>query len=346
MRNNDRRYSGENVRSGGHSNVMFTLPPPKPILGNSSGARSIRNFVDRYATAGTARILLYGETGTGKELAVRHLHHRSSRTHGPFVPVNCASFAPTLAESELFGHERGAFSGADHTRRGVFELAHGGTLFLDEIAELPLPLQAKLLRVTQFSVVTRLGAEIPVPIDVRIIAATHRQLDLEVNEGRFREDLYSRLKTIEFRIPPLRERTEDIEPLATQALEDAAKTHDRPVRRLSKDAVATLLIHHWPGNVRQLEQEMERLTFASDEPDILPDELDAPIHKCGRQLGYGRHIPYAYDQILRALRSTNGNISRAAKQLGIHRTTLWRKMREIGVTKGILVDRSGPMAPS
>ena len=197
-------------------------------------------------------VLIHGETGTGKELLARHLHKRSGRK-GPFVAVNGAAINESLAESEFFGHEAGAFTGANGRREGWFEAAQGGTLFLDEIGDLPLALQVKLLRVLQEREVVRVGGRKPIPIDVRIVTATHVDLQSAISAGRFREDLFYRLNIVTLRIPPLRDRPGDILPLAQHFLGQFAREHDRPLPELSADAVQRLLAHSWPGNIRELE---------------------------------------------------------------------------------------------
>ncbi|MBV2132353.1 sigma-54 dependent transcriptional regulator [Pseudomonas sp. MAP12] len=202
--------------------------------------------------ASPAPVLIHGETGTGKELLARHLHKRSGRK-GPFVAVNGAAISENLAESEFFGHEAGAFTGANGRREGWFEAAQGGTLFLDEIGDLPLALQVKLLRVLQEREVVRVGGRKPIPIDVRIVTATHVDLQSAIAAGRFREDLYYRLNIVTLRIPPLRDRPGDILPLAQHFLAQFAHEHDRPLPQLAPDAVQRLLAHNWPGNIRELE---------------------------------------------------------------------------------------------
>jgi len=204
-----------------------------------------------------ATVLLLGETGTGKELIARAIHRNSPRREGPFVVVNCAAIPETLLESELFGHERGAFTGAANRKIGRFALAHGGTVFLDEIGELPIPIQAKILRVLQFKEFEALGSNHTHKVDVRIIAATNRSLTDEVREGRFREDLYYRLNVGEIRLPPLRDRRSDIPPIALNIL-DRINAHLRRPKRLAPKALTRLQAHVWPGNVRDLENVLER----------------------------------------------------------------------------------------
>jgi|SRR5882672_529808 len=311
----------------------FLLEEPVPILGSTLEAEKMREFVRRFAPAFTAKILLTGESGTGKDLLARHLHYRSSRRAGPFVPVNCASITTTLAESELFGHLKGAFTGADRNKRGYFELAHGGTLFLDEIAELAPSIQAKLLRGIQQSAIFRVGGEEPILVDVRIIAATHRNLEVEIAKGRFREDLYSRLRTLEFRAPALRERPGDIRELAEVFLRGAAQRHKRGGRRLLDSAVKCLMAYSWPRNIRELEQEMERVTLTGDQEDITKDELDPRISAPSMKNGSSAPAAADVDAILIALHRVDGKLEAAASTLGMHRTTLWRKMREFGISK-------------
>ena len=311
----------------------FQHAPPPAILGSSTAAQAMRDFVRQWADATSARILLTGESGTGKDLVARHLHHRSPRRQAPFVAVNCAGIPSSLAESELFGYQKGAFTGATSSRRGYFELAHGGTLFLDEVAELAPAIQAKLLRVIQDFLVFRVGAQSPVRVDVRIIAATNKNLEQEVGEGRFREDLYSRLRTLEYRLPAVRERIEDVEELAAHFLAEAFKRNGRPPRQLSAAALECLKSYSWPRNVRELEQEMERASIVAQGLDIALGDLDPRIHGVIRSRVSGDPVALEVLRILAALHQVGGSVTAAARKLGVHRTTLWRRMKELGIKK-------------
>jgi two-component system response regulator HydG len=316
--------------------TQFMIGEPDPILGLSLEAQSIRDFIKRFASAVAAKILITGPTGSGKDLVARHLHYHSSRRAGPFVAVNCASIAGTLAESELFGHVKGAFTGADRKKRGYFQLADGGTLFLDEIGDLSPAIQAKLLRAIQQSLILPVGAEEPIMVDVRIIAATNQNLEAEVALGHFREDFYERLRTMEFRLPSLKERVADILELAATFLKEAARIHKKNVRKLSDDAARCLLAYSWPRNIRELEHEMERLTLAGDGETVSPNELHARIvsGNSGEHRGCGSNGEAKV--ILDALHQSEKLIG-AAELLGMHRITLWRKMREHGIGKDFLI---------
>ncbi len=299
----------------------------------------------RRAARSPATVLITGESGTGKELIARAVHFQSDRVAGPFVAVNCKAFADTLLESELFGHERGAFTGADRTRAGLFEAAAGGTLFLDEIGEIDAAFQVKLLRVLQEREIRPLGSERSRPVDVRVVVATNRDLQREVAEGRFREDLYFRLAVIPIRIPPLRERPEDILPLARHFLLGHRRRSERGVAengeptRLGEEIEGLLRSHSWPGNVRELENAIERaVVLASglelDASDLLLDRasLDTNVLS-GESDGEDPSLRAALDRatidaIGDALRRTNGAKSEAARRLGIDRTTLYRLIRK------------------
>lgn len=274
-----------------------------------------------------ATVLLTGESGTGKEIVARCIHRNSPRAGAVFAAVNCAALSPTLIESELFGHERGAFTGAVAQHLGRFERAHGGTLFLDEIAELEVGLQAKLLRVLQERTFERVGGARQVTVDVRIVAATHRDLRQRVAEGRFREDLYYRLATFPIELPPLRERRSDIRRLARHFLERAARDLGKPGISLSPEAESVLMAYPWPGNVRELENTMQRVAILCDdviEPDDLPVTGSAPVR------------PVLFKDIERraiedALQENQGNRTKTAKQLGISLRTLQYRLKEYNI---------------
>jgi two-component system response regulator AtoC len=275
-----------------------------------------------------ATVLITGESGTGKELIARCIHANSPRAQKIFVPVNCAALSPTLIESELFGHERGAFTGAAGQHAGRFERAHGGTLFLDEIGELDANLQAKLLRVLQEKTFERVGGARQISVDVRVIAATNRNLKQAVAEGKFREDLYYRLNLFPIEVPPLRERPADIPRLARFFLARAAQNLGKPNLMLTPEAERVLAAYAWPGNVRELENTMERVAILCDEA-IEPDDL--PVTSSGPAR------PVLFKDIERqaiedALRANDGNRTRTARQLGISLRTLQYRLKEYGIT--------------
>ena len=275
-----------------------------------------------------ATVLLMGESGTGKEVLARCIHSNSPRANRVFIAVNCAALSPSLIESELFGHEKGAFTGAVAQHLGRFERAHGGTLFLDEIGELDANLQAKLLRVLQEKTFERVGGTRQITVDVRVIAATNRDLKAMVAEGKFREDLYYRLNTFPLEIPPLRERPADIEPLARFFLERAARELGRPVPSLTKEARDRLLAYRWPGNVRELENTMERLAILCDETVTA---ADLPFAEQPEE----RPVTMAEIEkkaILDALERNGGNRTRTAAQLGISLRTLQYRLKEYGIS--------------
>ncbi len=295
-------------------------------------------------------VLLLGESGTGKELFARAIHHEGPRGRGPFIAINCAALPESLRESELFGHEKGAFTGAISARPGKFELAHGGTLFLDEVAELSRPVQAKLLRAVQEHAIGRVGGTDTIPIDVRIICATNVDLAAEVRAGRFREDLFYRLSVFPITIPPLRERREDIAVLAKHVLAEGRSGQAQPV---NPAAMSMLEAYTWPGNVRELQNVLRRARVLAGDGPVRPEHLPANV-----QAAFGDTLsvfpgepplrlstrPPAHDEskvptleeverahILRAVESCRGNLSLAARVLDIGRTTLYRKLQRYGV---------------
>jgi two-component system response regulator HydG len=283
-----------------------------------------------------ATVLIAGESGTGKELIARLIHRESLRVRGPFVPVNCAGLTESIIESELFGHVKGAFTGAVRSKRGKFELAAGGTLFLDEIGEIPLDVQVKLLRVLQEREVERVGGEDPVKIDVRLVCATHRDLDAMVKEGTFREDLYYRIKVIVLRLPSLRERPDDIPELVAHFVQLANERDRRQVKEFTPAALAQLQAYAWPGNVRELENVVEQAVVLSRGETVDAEDLPGEItgEKGPQEV---LHIPVGRtlaetekELILETLRKAGGNKTQAAKMLGIGVRTLYRKLEEYG----------------
>jgi len=300
--------------------------------------QSVYQVVERVSESDST-VLVTGESGTGKELVARALHKRSRRSGGPFVAINCAALPETLLESELFGIERGVATGVE-ARAGRFETAQGGTLFLDEIGDMPVALQSKLLRVLQEREIERVGGRRRVPIDVRVLAATHARLAERIAEGEFREDLYYRLRVVEIGLPPLRERREDIPKLVRYFLERFAAREGREVPTLDRDAYAALLSHDFPGNIRELENLLEGAAALSQGGAIRRDDLQwlprapLPSEAVAPQSGDGEEIAdlrvLEERHIQRVLRMAGGNKSRAARLLGISRRTLYRK-RSVGL---------------
>ncbi len=295
------------------------------------------------------RVLITGESGTGKELIARAVHRLSPRAAGPFIKVNCAAIPAELIESELFGYERGAFTGAQARKKGMFELADGGTLFLDEIGDMSLSAQAKVLRALQSGEITRVGSERTTAVDVRVLAATNKELEDEVAEGRFREDLYFRLNVVPLRSPSLRERRQDVPRLANAFLRDFCRDNGLREKPVDADVLEALAQRSWPGNVRELKNVVERMAILSGDTitlDDLPAEgrlVDAdsgpapdlsPLSDDGERLSlreYRERAERAY--ILQTLEETGWNISRAAVQLGVERTNLHKKMRSYGIKR-------------
>ena len=301
------------------------------IVATSASMAEVLDLVRRAARS-SATVLITGESGTGKELVARAVHFHSDRVAGPFLAVNCKAFAEGLLESELFGHERGAFTGADRTRKGLFEEAAGGTLFLDEIGEISDGFQAKLLRVLQEREIRRVGDSQARSVDVRVVVATNRELQREVAEGRFREDLFFRLAVIPIRIPPLRDRPEDILPLARHFLVEHQRELGRAFGALPEEVEAILRSHPWPGNVRELENAIERSVVLSDgatlqASDLLLQTPDGP--KAADETTLQAALDQATQKAIRdALDATGGARSEAARRLGIDRTTLYRLIRK------------------
>ncbi len=285
----------------------------------------------RRVAAVDSTVLLIGESGSGKERIAHFMHEHSPRQAGPFIAMNCAAIPESLLESELFGHARGSFTGATTDRPGLFEAAHQGTLMLDEIAEMPLPMQAKLLRVLQEREVRRIGENKNRRVDVRVIAATHRDLKTAVGEGRFREDLYYRLHVVELKVPALRDRDDDILPLAQIALVEAAARMKVPVEGLSAEASRLLTRYGWPGNVRELINAMERALILSSGRQIQPEDLPEEIVTRSKTVSVSAASTLADAErefILQALRREDGNRHRAAKRLDIGPATLFRKIQQ------------------
>jgi DNA-binding NtrC family response regulator len=310
------------------------------IIGRSRAMQEVFALVQRVA-ASQASVLITGESGTGKELVARAIHAHSPRSAHPFVAVNCAAIPETLLESDLFGYKRGAFTDARADRPGLFVEAAGGTLFLDEIGELPLPLQPKLLRVLQEREVRPLGANKAERVDVRVLAATNRQLDKRLKEGRFREDLFYRLNVIHLALPPLRERSEDVLPLAEHFLARSAQRAGKRLRGFKESAKKILLGYSWPGNVRELENVIERAVALAEGEIVTPEDLPPAMRDRKNQdrittaLAQGLTLDeLEREYIQRVLEAEGGNKTRAAQRLGLDRKTLYRKLDEYAAAAG------------
>ncbi|HEY8120202.1 MAG TPA: sigma-54 dependent transcriptional regulator [Myxococcota bacterium] len=307
------------------------------ILGESA---PIQKLKDQIALAAPTNgwVLISGENGTGKEMVAKQLHVHSKRARGPFVEVNCAAIPEELIESELFGHERGAFTGAIAQKRGKFELANGGTIFLDEIADMSLRTQAKILRILQEHKFERVGGSDTIDVDVRVVAATNKSLEKEIQEGKFREDLYYRLNVIPFHVPALRERREDIPLLARAFAKEFCVDSGVPEKALAPRALALLGAYPWPGNVRELRNLVERLVLMTPGPRIRPEDLPEEIRGTGTRateaaggsLGEARR-EFERRFLLARLSEHGGNISRTAEAIGMARESLSRKMRALKI---------------
>jgi DNA-binding NtrC family response regulator len=313
------------------------------LIGSGAAMQRVFETIQKVAETDLT-VLVRGESGTGKELVAQALHNRSSRRSRPFVAVNCAAISPELVESELFGHEKGAFTGADARRQGRFEAADGGTIFLDEIGDMAPDTQAKVLRVLQERSFERVGGNNPIQVDVRVVAATHRNLEEEVKKGRFREDLYYRLKVVEVLLPPLRERSEDVPALAQRFLEQVNERLGREKQRLSEGSLARLVQHPWPGNVREIRNAIEQASVLAGGNEIQESDLnlegrsvaaDLPPPDLGT-LPFSEAKKRTVEEfeksfLLRALRAHDGNISRTAESIGMVRQSLQQKIRELGL---------------
>ena len=309
------------------------------IIGDSMPIQHVRELIEKVVPSQATSVLITGESGTGKELVARAIHYLSDRAEHPLMEVNCSSFHESLLENELFGHERGAFTDAHSTKKGLVELCDGGTLFLDEVADMPLPTQAKLLRFIDHRNFKRVGGAEDISVDIRIVAATNKDVDAEVRAGRFRSDLYFRLKVVSVPLPPLRDRDDDVLLLARHFVRDFARRFQKPFTDLSPEAEEAFRGYAWPGNVRELRNLIERVVLLEDGPLVrlehMPSELlgrgsGLPVSTAeSRQFGVATLAQMEAEHIAEVLRLTDGNKSQAARVLGISRQGLIEKLRRL-----------------
>lgn len=334
VRNALRQYELE----AANGELLERLETGYVMIGDSMPMRALRQQI-AFAAPTSGRVLLHGESGTGKELVARALHSRSRRASRPFIEFNCAAIAEELVESELFGHVRGAFTGATQARRGKFERADGATLFLDEIGDMSLRTQSKVLRVLEEQSFEPVGSESSVTVDVRVIAATNKRLEAEIERGLFRADLFYRLNVIPFEIPPLRDHLEDIPPLVDHFNQEFSRANRREPLQFSPDAIDRMQSYNWPGNVRELRNTIERVIIMHSRQLVVADDLpflgaDQPLASSYSFESY-REAAEAYEReyILHKLAETDGNISRAAEILGIDRSHLYRRMKALNINR-------------
>jgi two-component system nitrogen regulation response regulator NtrX len=322
---------------------LRSRPRGEALVGSSPAIQEVLERAARVAPT-RASVLLTGESGTGKELVARAIHRMSDRRRGPFVEVNCAAIPGELIESELFGHEKGSFTGAHAQRKGKFESAHGGTLFLDEVGDMSAPAQAKVLRALQEGIVERVGGNEPIAVDVRVLAATNKNLEDEIREGAFREDLYYRLNVVPLHVPPLRERPEDVPDLARHFLAVYAQENNQPLKQFADDALEALARRDWPGNVRQLKNVVERLAILVDSPVIGRSHLDelepgSPRGAAGLAAAPGAGTFQEYKEsaerafILASLQENDWNVSETARRLDMPRSNLYKKIEKYGLRR-------------
>jgi transcriptional regulator with GAF, ATPase, and Fis domain len=298
------------------------------IIGACDAMKEIFRTVEKVAPT-TVNVLVTGETGTGKELIAHEIHHRSNRSDGPFVTINCGAIPENLLESELFGHVKGAFTGASQTRKGKFQAAHGGTIFLDEIGEMPLNLQVKLLRVLQEHTVTKVGATDSEKVDIRVIAATNRNLQEAVKEGEFREDLFYRLNVVLLELPPLRKRGNDVVLIAKYLINEICEDMGLPHKELGQDAIAALQKYAWPGNIRQLENRLKKAVVLADGSMLTPDDLDLPpeVLEPIMPLSEAKER-FAIRYVMEALERNQGNRTQTARELDVDPRTIFRYLEK------------------
>jgi two-component system nitrogen regulation response regulator NtrX len=326
-----RRLQLENSRLKGDSDSRYR------IIGESVPMKALRQQLELMASTG-GRVLIFGESGTGKELVAHAIHQTSPRATEPFVEVNCAAIPEDLIESELFGHVKGSFTSAHEDKTGKFQQADGGTLFLDEVGDMSLRTQAKVLRALEEQRFEPVGAARSVQVDVRVVAATNKDLDDEISRGNFREDLFYRLNVIPFFVPPLRERPEDIPLLADHFLREFTTAYGRKAKELTPEAYRVLTGYHWPGNVRELRNLIERIVILN--PQVRVDARHIPLNTVRRQ---SERLPDRFgslqefreaaerDYIIKKLEEANGNVTRTAELLGLERSNLYRKMKTLGI---------------
>ncbi|MCA9676305.1 MAG: sigma-54-dependent Fis family transcriptional regulator [Kofleriaceae bacterium] len=327
------RLSRENARLRARARAEFAM------VGKSPGMRAIFDKIAKTAPT-QGRVLITGENGTGKELVARAVHDHSKRADGPFIKLNCAAIPAELIESELFGHEKGAFTGAVQQRRGKFELADAGTLFLDEVGDMNPSAQAKVLRVLQEGELERVGGADTIKVDVRVVAATNKDLAAEIEAGRFREDLYYRLAVVPVEMPPLRARRDDIPALVEHFLEQVCDANDRRAKKVAPGAMTLLMQHDWPGNVRELKNVVERLVILTGDADVIVDTdvTDALPRVKPVKGGFARGTPFKdlvaaseREIILAALEANEHHVSNTARELQLERSHLYKKMRALGI---------------
>ncbi len=308
--------------------------PFKDIIGNSKPMRDVFNLIEKVAKT-EANILILGENGTGKELIARAIHQRSLRKDNSFISVDMGAITETLFESELFGHKKGAFTDAKEDRAGRFEIASGGTLFLDEIGNLSLPLQSKLLTVLQNRIVTRIGTNKEIPIDIRLVCATNMDIHEMVQDNTFRQDLLYRINTVEIHLPPLRDRLEDIPLLSEHFIKLYAKKYRKEVMSINQDAVQKLKKYSWPGNIRELQHALERAIIMSDKPELLPEDFQflSQGKSANQDVGTDNlNLDEVEKTIIqKAINIHDGNISKAAEELGLTRASLYRRLEKHGL---------------
>ncbi len=303
------------------------------IIGNSEPMRQIIELMKQVADTDVS-VLITGDNGTGKELIARAIHENSRRKKRALVPLNCAALSPQLVESELFGHEKGAFTGAHFQKKGRFEFANNGTLFLDEVGEMPLETQVKLLRVLEDGEITRVGSNQPIRVNVRLISATNSNLEQRIKEGQFREDLYYRLKVVTIHLPPLRERVQDLTLLLDHFVREFARIYEKPIKGITREALNILTSYNWPGNVRELKHAIENMVVVSRGPVLGVENLPASIHRTERQgtVGIQGLLGMTSEEVDKehvrlTLEHVAGNRHEAARMLGIGERTLYRKLK-------------------
>ena len=314
--------------------------PIKGIYGNSPKIQEVKNLIALVAQTPRTSVLIQGESGTGKELVANAIHYASNRRNKPLVKINCSAIPDNLIESELFGHEKGAFTDAKILKKGIFEIANGGTLFLDEVSSLKLNLQPKLLRILETQTLRRVGGTVDIPVDVRIVTATNKNLENSVKDGEFREDLFYRLKVMVVDVPPLRDRQEDILPLAKLFLDVNNREFNKDIKGISPEAEKVLLYYSWPGNVRELKNVIERASILCQkdwlEPEHLPLELQVESESTHVEAESDYSADFSLDEmekrhILHVLKQNKNNKSKTARILGISRSTLREKLRQYGL---------------